>query len=229
MDFEDVRFPPAVAEFLRANPGYTKKFAHSGRPPEELYFRRRVLEDWRTLRRHLPAALRCVLDIGCGIAGIDLVLHRALGQPRLVLVDKSRREQSDRSFDVIGAAEEFLTANGVAAEKIAALSSQAADLRDRLRREKPDLILSLRGLCYMFPYEAYRETLREVLAHGGSLIVDVRRMDPRALESSPVIHERFRKVGFPSEAEVVGRLERDFGPASEIGGSEDYVRVCVRA
>lgn len=229
MGSEAVRFPPSVVEFLRANPGYTKKHAHLGLPPEELYFRYRVLEDWETLRPHLPAAARDVLDIGCGIAGIDLVLSRALQEPRFFLVDKSRRAHEDKSYDVVAAAREFLTANGVAGERIVTLSSQRRDLHEALKRERYDLVLSLRGLCYMFPYQTYRQTLREVVRGGGRLILDVRRMDAGTLKATEVIYERFRQVGLPSESEVFGLLEEDFGRVEEIGRSQDYVRVCVRA
>lgn len=215
-------------EFLRANPGYTRKFARYGLPPEEAYFRHRVLADWRNIRPHLPSNIGKVLDIGCGIAGLDLALCRGLGRARLFLVDKDRREQGDRSFDVLATAREFLAANGVRPRDIATLSSQSGDLHERLKRRRYDLVLSLRGLGYMFPYETYRETLRSVVAKDGRLILDIRLMDARRLKSSAVIYERFRKAGFPSKDAVIGQLEQDFGEAREIGRSRDYARVLVK-
>jgi len=221
------RFPGSVAAFLRANPGYTRKFAHLKLPPERAYFRHRVLADWRMIRPHVAPGTRVILDIGSGIAGIDLLLHRALPESRLVLVDKSRREQDGRSYDVVAAAREFLTANGVADEAIVTLSSQADGLADALARERYDLVLSLRGLGYMFPYQTYRRVLRRVTRPGSRLILDIRRMDAGTLRAGAVIRRRFEKAGMPDESEVLAQLRGDFGRVEEIGRSRDYSRVLV--
>jgi hypothetical protein len=134
-----VRFPASVAAFIRANPGYTRKFARLKLPAERAYFERRVLEDWRKLAPHVGPGVRTLLDIGCGIAGIDLLLWRQRPGRRLYLVDKSRREQEGRAFDVTALAREFLTANGVKDRDIVTFSSQDKDLHHRLKRRTYDL------------------------------------------------------------------------------------------
>lgn len=229
MRFEDLSVPPAAAAFLRANPGYVKRHAGAGMPAEEAYFRFRVVEDWTQLQPHLPPAPFAALDLGCGVGGVALLLAREGGADRLTVVDKSRREHEQGSFDVVGAARELLEANGVASGSVRALSSQDPGLHALLRRERFDLVVSLRALGYMFPYEAYRETLLACLKPGGRLVLDLRLMDSGALRGKPVIEERFRLVGFPSEREVLARLEADFGPAAELGRAATYVRVLVRA
>jgi hypothetical protein len=50
-----------------------------------------IARDYEQLRPHLPAEIDTVLDIGCGMAGIDVLLqrHYAARPPRFVLLDKS--------------------------------------------------------------------------------------------------------------------------------------------
>jgi hypothetical protein len=226
----DVQFPASVSEFLQANPGYTQHYGKPGLSPEEAYFHLRVLSDWEELRPHIPRSSVTTLDIGCGIAGIDLLVHQHLKRARLTLVEKAERSQNGQTFNVLEAARQFLQSNGVPAKHVEAISAQAPDLFERLQKRRYDLIFSLRALGYMFPYDVYASVIPSLLRPRGRLIMDVHLMDPKTLCSKvdDTIYQRFVQAGFPSADQVIARLEAEVGPVTEIARRTTVVRLCVR-
>jgi len=226
----DVHFPAGVSSFLQANPGYTQLHGRRGLPHDEAYYLFRVLPDWEQLRLHIPAKTTAVLDIGCGIGGIDFLLHRNLKRAKLTLIDKAERPQNGQTFNVLECAEQFLQANGVPGKDIQTVSSQAPDLFERLQKRRYDLIVSLRALGYMFPYDVYASMIPNLLRPRGRLILDLQTMDRDTLRSrtDDVIYQRFLQAGFPSEDQVIARLEADVGPVTEVARWSTLVRLCVR-
>ena len=226
----DVQFPTSVSEFLQANPGYTQNYGRRGLSFDEAYYRLRIVPDWEQLRPCITRQSVKALDIGCGIAGVDLLLHRHLKRARLTLVDKADRRQNGKTFNLLQAAGEFLQTNGVPANHFELIDSQAPDLFERLQKRKYDLIISLRALGYMFPYDTYASVIPGLLTSGGRLILDVHVMDVPTLRSKvdDVIFQRFVEAGFPSTAQVIAQIENEVGPVAEIARGSTFVRLCVK-
>jgi SAM-dependent methyltransferase len=140
--------------------------------------------EYMTIRDHLPERPAAVLDIGCGIAGIDVLLHRHYGRPTDVefhLLDKSHVEASvfyhfrDRAafYNSLEHATRFLVDNGVPAERIF-----AHEVRDdgKIPGEGAfDLVISLISWGFHYPVGVYVEQVAQRLRPGGRLILDVRK------------------------------------------------------
>ncbi len=148
-----------------------------------------LAKDWRSVQDHIPATARAVLDIGCGAAGIDALIHRHLrkdGQgPKLHLLDKSEVSEDltygfkgrNRFYASLDVAQGLLTANGVPAEQIT---------RHEVGPTLPwcedvDLVISLHSWGFHYPLAAYVEYVRAILANGGVGITDIRRDKESAL------------------------------------------------
>lgn len=144
-------------------------------------FRRGVSGDFESIRSGLPAEAQVVLDIGCGLGGLDVLLYRHFGAPELFLLDKSHIDKGVHygyggtgafyhSFDVT---EAFLRANGLSMDKVRFLEADSELLRHG--RVRFDLVVSLLAWGYHFPVSMYDEQVYVCLKDGGHLILDVRR------------------------------------------------------
>jgi SAM-dependent methyltransferase len=148
------------------------------------FYLRNLLTDWRVIRPALPRTARAILDIGCGLAGIDVLLFRyyrprAEGEgPHIYLLDKS--EVSDRMtygfsgrnrfYASLDEARRLLIQNGVPNDKIHLVEvgkqlPWAGDI---------DLVLSLASWGFHYPLATHLDYVRAVLLNGGVGITDVR-------------------------------------------------------
>jgi SAM-dependent methyltransferase len=136
-------------------------------------------ELWRTyesIRAFLPAGGR-ILDIGCGMAGIDVFLARHYGgRAEITLADKQgvspkinagfhERAEDFSHYHDFGAALELLRANGVDGAKCVDLG------RESLPVAEFDIVISL--LSWGFHYSV--STYAPMVADGGVIVADVRR------------------------------------------------------
>jgi SAM-dependent methyltransferase len=128
----------------------------------------------------LPPAASRVLDIGCGLAGIDLFLHRHYGGGfNLVLLDRDGRSGSFYGFraeaayyNSLALARALLCANGVPDAGIATFDLD----RDGFPGGAPyDLVVSLLSWGFHYPVGVYLERVLGALAPGGVVIMDVRK------------------------------------------------------
>jgi len=165
-------------------------------------------EDFATIRDHLPENCQRILDIGCGMGGLDVILARhLLSEPRFYLMDHDRVDdllfygyaRNAAAYNSLALTRATLEANGVAAEDITLL-----DAAHGIELPEPmDLVLSIRSWGYHYPVETYLEDAWCALDDGGRLILDIRRGTGgmEALVRGPwanveVIHEerKFRRV-----------------------------------
>jgi SAM-dependent methyltransferase len=153
--------------------------------------RRRIVEAYSadmagelaSIAPHLPQPCLRVLDIGCGIAGIDLLLYRHLegGLESLHLLDRTavapRVFYGFRSagafYNSLSVARRLLVSNGVPDDIIHTMEV-GEDLR--IPMEGPlDLVISLISWGFHYPVETYLEQAHALLRAGGRLILDVRK------------------------------------------------------
>lgn len=143
-------------------------------------YQRDLEEEYRSFSATLPANAKNVLDIGCGIAGIDLFLYRHYhGAIDLHLLDKDGTseiyydfEQQGAFYNSLSLARTFLTMNGLPESRVHAYEAT----RDGFpKHPKFDLVISLISWGFHYPISTYGERVRESLAPEGRLILDVRR------------------------------------------------------
>lgn len=142
-----------------------------------------MMSEYKQIREFLPDDCQSILDIGCGVGGIDVLLFRHYenkSQLKLHLLDKT--QTSDRvyyGFQNKGAyynslelTREFLAKNGFPVESVN-LYEATADARIPLDG-KVDLVISLLSWGHHYPVSTYLEQVYEHLRPGGYLILDIR-------------------------------------------------------
>jgi SAM-dependent methyltransferase len=146
-------------------------------------YRRMIQEDLEMIRPHLPDRVLRILDIGCGIAAIDLLLYRHYGSSaslELCLLDRSeprtipRYGYSDRAefYNSLELSRRVLLRNGVPSESIHLLEARSTI---PLLEDSVDLVLSIASWGFHYPVTTYLEEVHRVVRPSGRLILDLRR------------------------------------------------------
>jgi SAM-dependent methyltransferase len=128
----------------------------------------------------LPPTVGQVLDVGCGLGGIDLFLHRHYRQGlNLVLLDREGRSGSFYGFRAQAAfynsldlTRALLCANGVRNDHVSTFEVDRDGFPDQ---HAYDLVVSLLSWGFHYPVETYLERVLSSLSAGGVLIIDVRK------------------------------------------------------
>jgi SAM-dependent methyltransferase len=142
-----------------------------------------MVREYQSLCQVLPRACSAVLDIGCGVAGIDVFIQRHYArQPiEFFLLDRSEIAssvfysfQSRAAFyNSLEVAREMLTMNGVPDERIHLLEATAEN-EIKVNR-KIDLVISLLSWGFHYPIETYLLRVHQLLSDDGVLALDVRK------------------------------------------------------
>ena len=199
---ETVRLPPG-AEFYIAlqRPPYAWRQGRRLRLGHELYVRHfmRMVErrrrdkiarafteglerDLESLRPFLPERASRLLDIGCGLGGIDILLyhHYAPDPPTVALLDRDGLSEElfygyrseAAHYTSLEGARRLLEDNGVAPD---AITTWDPDVDGYPRERSFDLIVSIISWGFHYPIDAYLDDVRATLADGGTLILDVQK------------------------------------------------------
>ena len=145
---------------------------------------RRVYESFQPL---LPRRAEYIMDIGCGMAGIDVHLHRHYPDAEIVLVDKqgvskhinsgySTHRDGFSHYHDFGGALELLRQNGVDLERIQTHDVTGGNLPD----DAFDVVVSLLSWGFHYPIHDYAPKVRP----GGVIIADCRLGTPAEKELS---------------------------------------------
>lgn len=146
-------------------------------------FQEDMEREYGVIKPHLPEHARAILDIGCGVAGIDVFLaqHYRQDTPKIYLLDKTEMpkkvyyglEQKGCYYNSLDIAKELLTENGVAAGDII---TQEAGNDSRIHfNEKFDLVISLISWGFHYPVATYLDQVYNLMAPSGMLILDARK------------------------------------------------------
>lgn len=174
-----------------------------------------IAEEYASLKPHLPASAKNILDVGCGIAGIDVPLYEHYaGDTHITLLDRTGVDDAafsygmgaeERFYNSLDLARAFLVENGVKADHITLMEvvpgfTLPADARF-------DLVVSLISWGYHYPVATYLDQVYNALNPGGRVILDIRK-------------------GYGSETE----LERKFGRLRIIYENDKQMRcLLIRA
>jgi len=140
-------------------------------------------QEYASIRAYLPSRCAAILDIGCGVAGIDALLgqHYAEQAVELFLLDKSRVEPAvyymfhrrAAFYNSLVVARSLLLANGIPADRIHLLE---ANERARIAIDRSiNLVISLLSWGFHYPVETYLPEVLRLLGEDGRLILDVRK------------------------------------------------------
>ena len=139
-----------------------------------------LLGEFRDFRPFLPSNVRRVLDIGCGMSGIDAVISRHFSHSISIdLVDKEGTsklyygfEESAAYYSSLNKALELLVLNGVPRKNIRTTNIHSDPIPTDTCY---DLILSLLSWGHHYPVATYLDYVRSRLAPNGVVILDIRR------------------------------------------------------
>lgn len=158
---------------------------------ESKLFKKRVSElfseemfaEYEAMKKYLPQNARTILDIGCGIGGIDVLLnnHYKNTTPLIYLLDKTEMPKKVyyglegkgcfyNSFEVV---KDFLTKNGIRDTQIFVQEANEKNTIDF--NTTFDLVISLISWGFHYPVSVYLDQVYEKLSPGGVLIIDVRK------------------------------------------------------
>ena len=139
-----------------------------------------LARDLESLQPYLPDRAASVLDIGCGLGGIDILLYRhyAPDSPSLALLDREGvstelfygYEEEAAHYTSLSEARRLLEQNGVPR---GAITTWNADRDGYPVGHRFDLIISLISWGFHYPLGTYLDEVRRTLAEGGTLILDV--------------------------------------------------------
>jgi SAM-dependent methyltransferase len=137
-----------------------------------------IAREFVMLKPYLPPSAEAILDIGCGMAGIDVPLYRHFGAPKIFLLDATQKDPIHYGFkpraafyNSLNAARDLLIKNGVPEKDI---NLFVATENFDVPKVKFDLIFSLIAWGFHFPIETYLNNVYNALKPGGVLIIDVR-------------------------------------------------------
>jgi hypothetical protein len=179
---------PLLARLLRRAPGraslaYARLEAAVRRSRIEDRYRRGIQRDFRSIAPSLPSSAQAILDIGCGLAGIDILLSRhfaAPSPPDLYLSDFEHTDSrilydfgpAHAHYNSLTLAQQFLLLNDVPPETIRMLHPDEIAGTDDGRRF--DLVISTLAWGFHFPVETYADAISSRMTEQGRLILDVR-------------------------------------------------------
>ncbi|MGB5466665.1 MAG: hypothetical protein WBM84_11325 [Sedimenticolaceae bacterium] len=169
--FSDDGFSKFIEEYAAAEPELieTKYFSLMKETAEDLL-------------EHMLPSTSSILDIGSGIAGIDLFFYHALNTPKLYLLDKTRLEdkvwymfeEKPAFYSSHEIAKDVLTLNGVKAADISTI-----DARDDgvipIAPKSIDAVVSTVSWGFMYPVKPYLASVVALLRDDGIVITDIRK------------------------------------------------------
>lgn len=121
-------------------------------------------------------SVRSILDIGCGLALVDIMLAHALAVHRVYLLDSIETGTLDRGYKIgmkawnsVSLAASMFRANVDTAVEMVLLAPKPFELDHPV-----DLIISTRSWGHHYPVSVYLHSVARSIAPGGVLAVDLR-------------------------------------------------------
>lgn len=166
-----------------------KSFLFSSKIKEE--FNKDMDNEFATLKSYLPSNPTSILDIGCGVAGIDVLISKNYNNKiDIFLLDKSHVdkkvyygfEKRGSFYNSLDVAKQVLGNSGVDVTKIH--TQEATDDNKILFEKKFDIVISLISWGFHYPISTYLDEVYNAMAINAILIVDIRKNtgDDKVLE-----------------------------------------------
>lgn len=136
--------------------------------------------EYSTIKNYLPKNAKSVLDIGCGIAGIDVLISKHyLDNINVFLIDKTHTnkkiyygfKKKASFYNSLDISKQVLELNGVSNISI----QQATEQNSIDFGESFDIIISLISWGFHYPVSTYLDNAHDKLNKNGVLIIDVKK------------------------------------------------------
>jgi len=167
-------------------------------------------KEFEMIKKFLPKECSALLDIGCGVAGIDVLLgkHYEKNDIKIFLLDKTKIEkkvwygfrQSGAFYNSLPIAKKVLLGNGINDKNVVLLETN--DRNEIHIDGKVDLVLSLISWGFHYPVETYLDRVYDMLSEGGSLIIDIRKSS----DGVDKVSEKFSTVSIIREITKYDRV-----------------------
>lgn len=140
--------------------------------------------EYNSMKDFLPKNAKSILDIGSGVAAIDVLLYRHYDEykPSIYLLDKtempSKVYYSFKSkgcyYNSLPLSKKLLIDNGIPSHKV--FTEEAKDNKIDFNA-RFDLVVSLISWGFHYPVSTYLDQVYEKLNIGGALVMDVRKVE----------------------------------------------------
>lgn len=148
------------------------------------YFNNDMINEYNIIKPYLPRNINSILDIGCGVAGIDALIFKHYNESKNIdfcLLDKTSIDRNlYYGFHNKGAfcnsllvAKNLLIQNGINEKKIF-LQEVESDFKI-LFSKKFDFVISLISWGFHYPVATYLEQVFELMELDDRLIIDIRK------------------------------------------------------
>ena len=131
-----------------------------------------------TFKDFLPNFAKNIMDIGCGLAFIDINLHKFYkNNPNFYLLDKDRLDSkitygfssNYESYSDLQETKNILLHNNIREENI-----HIYDVEKKIEiKKKIDLVISLKSMGYHYPFEIYLDLFKKCCSKNTVFIFDV--------------------------------------------------------
>lgn len=146
-------------------------------------FSKDLEQEYLSIRSFLPKKCDSVLDIGCGVAGLDVFLTKHYSPKNIVLylLDKTKTEkiiyymfeEKGAFYNSLEIAQKLLLENNIKKGNINLI--EATGNNEIIIRNKIDIVISLFSWGFHYPISIYLNTVYELLNDRGCLIIDIRK------------------------------------------------------
>lgn len=157
-----------------------KSFLFSSQIEDE--FNKDMEAEYSTIKKYLPQNANSILDIGCGVAGIDVLINNHYkNKIDIFLIDKTKvdkkiyynYENRGSFYNSLKIAKTLLTKNGV---KINKIHLQEATPNNEIKFSQGfDIVISLISWGFHYPVATYLDKVYEKMNNNGILILDIRK------------------------------------------------------
>jgi len=164
-----------------------------------------IANDYRSIKQHLPDEASNILDIGSGVAGIDIFFNEHYQKSvKIHLLDKTALDTEvfynfnpkTAYYNSLEIAKKMLVVNNVPEENIYLHSAENPS--EAFIDIKYDLITSFISWGFHYPVSTYIDSVHQSLSTGGALIIDIRKGTTGLKE----IQDRFSKTTVITEYPV---------------------------
>jgi SAM-dependent methyltransferase len=167
--------------------------------------------EYEVIKPFLPQKCSKILDIGCGVCGIDVLLYRHYNcdeSLEFYLLDKTditkkiyygfKKEAA--FYNSFEAAQKLLCNNGIQKSRLHFI--EASPDFHTFVNTKIDLVISLLSWGYHFPVSTYLHQVHNIMSRGRHLILDIRK----ETEGKKELEAKFPNVKIISEGEKYIRV-----------------------
>lgn len=167
-------------------------------------------KEYSIIGPYLPKDCASILDIGCGIAGINIFLNRHYEGKNVdfYLLDKSKIEddvfylfnQTGAFYNSLELARDVLEDNNIRPDHIHLI--EANDKNEINVEGQIDLIISLISWGFHYPVSIYLDRAYDVLSEHGTMLIDVRK----DTDGLALLKDKFNSVEIIEETQTRNRV-----------------------